>query len=253
MSKKRLVIANWKMYVEKPDDAKKFAARLKRAHRTFSGVDAWIAPGYTLLPTLAASFKGSTIKIGGQGVSQFDFGAHTGDISAQMLKASGASFSIVGHSERRAAGDTNDIVHKQLSQALTNNMTAVLCVGELERDQFGAHYNVIAEQLRSAFAGAQSFLNKIVIAYEPVWAIGKSADKAMAPQELEEMVIFIKKTLADIVGRTGALKIPILYGGSVEPENAPQLIAQGGVNGFLVGHASANVESFIEILKACRK
>jgi len=244
--KKRLVIANWKMYIESPEEAKGFVSTLKRKAASYDGVEAWIAPPFTLLPVL----KG--IKIGGQAISA-NIGAHTGEVSAAMLKDAGASFVIVGHSERRALGDTNTAVHAQLAAAGGAGLAPVLCVGESERTPEGAHFTKIAEQLSSALNGAQSLTSKLIVAYEPVWAIGKTAKDAMQPSEVEETVIFIRKTLADILGRKDALRVPILYGGSVEPENADQLFADGGVNGFLVGHASADINSFLEILKACRK
>jgi triosephosphate isomerase (TIM) len=246
MAKKRIVIANWKMYVESPQAAKAFVSSLKRKAVSYKGVEAWIAPPFTILPLL----KG--IKLGGQTVSSKE-GAHTGEVSAAMLKAAGAHFCIVGHSERRSAGDTNESVHAALVRTAEAGLVPVLCIGESVRSPDGAHWSVIEEQIASALRGAQSLASKLIVAYEPVWAIGKSAEQAMQPADLEETVIFIRKTLADILGRKDALKISILYGGSVEPENAATLAAEGGVNGFLVGHASADLTSFIEILKACRK
>jgi triosephosphate isomerase (TIM) len=249
--KKRLVIANWKMYVDSPEAAKKFSAGLRRALPKLKGVEAWVAPAYTLLPGVAVALKGSTIKVGGQALSA-QSGAHTGEVSGRMLKQVGATFTIVGHSERRAAGTTNADVRAQLVAAAEAGLVPVLCIGELERDaQSGAHFSTIEEQLGSALR--QGPIAKLVVAYEPVWAIGKSADAAMQPAEVEEMVIFIRKTLANLVGRETADKTTILYGGSVEPENADLLIKHGGVGGFLVGHASAELQSFLNILKACQK
>jgi triosephosphate isomerase (TIM) len=255
--KKRLVIANWKMYIESPEAAKKFSAGLRRALPKLKGVEAWVAPAYTLLPTVAAALKGSTIKVGGQALSA-QSGAHTSEVSGRMLKQVGASFTIVGHSERRAAGTSNEDVRAQLVVAAEAGLVPVLCIGELERpsstlgasDRFD-HFSYVEEQLRSALGAGP--IAKLMVAYEPVWAIGKSADAAMQPAEVEEMVIFIRKTLANLVGRETADKTTILYGGSVEPENADLLIKHGGVGGFLVGHASAELQSFLNILKACQK
>lgn len=254
MAKKRLVIANWKMYIESPDAAKKFAAGLRRKVAKMQGVEVWIAPSFTLIPAVVAAVKGSRIKTGAQCVSSFD-GAHTGYVSARMIKTAGASFVIVGHSERRAlvsgttqaAGENNETIRAQLVRAADAGLVPVLCIGERERDAAGGHFSLIEEQLGSALR--QGPIAKLVVAYEPVWAIGKNAAEAMQPADLEEMVIFIRKTLANLVGRDTADKTAILYGGSVEAENADLLLKEGGVGGFLVGHASADLTSFLAIVK----
>jgi triosephosphate isomerase len=260
VNKKRLVVANWKMYISTPEEAKKFATTLRRKARVFAGVDAVIAPSFTLLPLVSLALQGSPIKTSAQSVSVFETGAHTGEVGAQMVKSFGASYSIVGHSERRAQGETDEMVRAQLGHAAAAGLTPILCIGESERDAAGAYLAVVAGQLREALksfpaskAGAKtSAIPKLVIAYEPVWAIGKSAAEAMQPSDVREMSIFIKKTLAEHFERTAALKVPILYGGSVEPSNAGSLIEEGDINGFLVGHASADVDSFVEILKSCK-
>jgi triosephosphate isomerase len=248
--KKRLVIANWKMYVHSPVEAKKFLVALKRKAPKLSGVDTWVAPPSVLIPLLSGA---GSVKIGAQAVSAHAEGAHTGDISAAMAKSAGASFVIVGHSERRAVGESLESVQQQLVRVAEAGLTPVLCIGEKERTPEGSHFSDIEEQISSAVRGAQSLLGKLVVAYEPVWAIGKSASEAMQTSELEETAIFIRKTLSEVLGREQALKVSILYGGSVEPENAASLITEGGVSGFLVGHASAKLESFVAILNACKK
>ena len=143
-------------------------------------------------------------------------------------------------------------IRAQFARALSAGLVGVLCVGEQAREQDGTHFGVIAQQLRGAFEGLQSMAAHTVIAYEPVWAIGGSAGEAMSAADITETVIFIRKTLAEILGRTTALKVPILYGGSVEQSNAGVLFAEGGGGGFLVGHASAEVHSFLGILQAVR-
>ncbi len=196
--------------------------------------------------------------MGAQSVSQFLDEKRTGEVSAAMVKASvkasGATFALIGHSERRAMGETNAIVRAQIMRAIEEGLTIILCIGETERDAAGAYLSVVTEQLSSALDKLPLLRpGKLVIAYEPVWAIGKSAAEAMQPSDLREMSIFIKKTLTGHMERASALKVPILYGGAVEAGNARELLKEGDVQGLLVGHASAQLDSLIEILKAVSK
>lgn len=237
------------MYVEKPETAKKFMTTLKRRTQLLSKTDVVIVPPFTLLPSLSASIgKNKNIRLGAQTISPFSEEKHTGDISAPMLKVLGVSVVIVGHSERRALGETDDMVRAQIKAVHNANMTVVLCVGEIERDAQGSHFGVIEAQLTGALKDKTG--GKLIVAYEPVWAIGKTAGEAMKPAELQEMVIFIRKTLADSMSREPALKVPVLYGGSVEDTNAPGLLKDGGISGFLVGHASVDVDSFLSIIQS---
>lgn len=237
------------MYVEKPDAVKAFVMKLKRRPQLLSKTDVVVAPPYTLLPALAQVLGTTkTIRTGAQTVSAFLEAKHTGEVSARMLKVFGIGFVIVGHSERRAAGEKDDMIREQIKRTHEAGMTAVLCIGEVERDPHGAHFGVIERQLLQALKDKTT--GKLIVAYEPVWAIGKTAGSAEKPAEIQEMVIFIRKTLADILGREQGVKVPILYGGSVEGSNAKELLTDGGVGGFLVGHASADIDSFIEILTA---
>lgn len=251
-SRKRLVIGNWKQYIDSASAAGELARALKRKVRNLSGVDVAVAPPAPFLPTVADILKSSPVRVGAQAISGAEGAAHTGEVSAAMVKSAGATFSIVGHSERRAAGDTNDMVHRQFVAAASAGLVPVLCVGELEHNSEGTHFSFVAEQLHSALGGAQSLAGKLVVAYEPVWAIGKHAADAPSPAAVRETAIFIRKTLADVLSRPAALKVPVLYGGAVEPENAPALIAEGDVAGFLVGHASADIDQFVAILNAVR-
>ena len=252
MAKKRLVIGNWKMYVENLDAAKATARILKRKIGRLPGVEIGIAAPAPFIEPLASLLESSPVRVGAQAVSAMQ-GAHTGGVSAAMARSAGADFAIVGHSERRADGESNEDVKQSLVAAASAGLTPILCVGERERREDGAHISFVEEQLRDALRGAQSLAGKLIVAYEPVWAIGKSDTDAMKPGEVREMAIFIRKTLADILGRKQALSVPILYGGSVEPENAHALITEGDVAGFLVGHASVEPESFIAIAEACKK
>lgn len=261
---KRLVVANWKMYIESPESAKEFAKKLRRSAPRFSGADVVLAPSFPLLPVVAAALKGSKIRAGAQNLSAFTDGMHTGEVSARMLSLSGASAVIIGHSERRAKanpalpdarpewfrGENDDQIALKLRHADAEGLRSILCVGEQERDAGGGHFMQVAKHLRSAL-DAKPAAARLVIAYEPVWAIGKGAADAMKPQDVQEMVIYIRKIIAESMGRTAALRVPVIYGGSVEPDNARALITEGGVSGFLVGHASADIDSFLAIVQAC--
>lgn len=254
MKKTRLVVANWKMYVKSPERAVHFARGLQRRRRQFPGVSVVLAPAFPLIPLLAKVLQRSSIHVGAQSVSAYGDEKRTGEVSASMLKHANVSFVIVGHSERRAMGQTDEEIRAALLNASEEGLVPILCVGEKERDAAGGHFSQIERQLTLALRGrSERSPKRLVVAYEPVWAIGKSAGDAMNPAEVQEMVIFIRKILADILGRSTALKTAILYGGSVEAENADMLIKEGGIAGFLVGHASAELDTFLPILKACAK
>jgi triosephosphate isomerase len=251
--RKRLVVGNWKMYIEKSEEARGLALALRRKLRGLSGVDVFVAPPFTMLPAISSLLESSPIRVGAQTVSAHNDGKHTGEVSALTLKSSGAQFVIVGHSERRAAGDSDAAVRGQLERAIAAGLTPILCVGEERRSHDGEHFSFIEEQLNATLKNVpKNLLKKLIVAYEPVWAIGKSAEEAMKPADLEEMTIFIRKMLAELLDREAGLKVPVLYGGSVEAENAAQLVKEGGVNGFLVGRASAHAESFLAIIEACK-
>lgn len=253
MARKRLVVGNWKMYIESPEEAHTFALTLRRKVRGLPGVEVWLAPPLLFVPDVAKVLDSSPVKVGAQRVAPYDNPQHTGATSAKMLKNVGALFAIVGHSERRAQGETEEKVRAELERVTEAGLAPILCIGETEREKDGEHVAVLERQLTTALDKLDAAaLKKLVIAYEPVWAIGKRAENAIGPADLQEMVIFIKKILADLTDRSRALKVPILYGGSVEPENAAALMQEGGINGFLVGHASANLETFLPIINACR-
>lgn len=250
--KKRLVVANWKGYLERPEEATTLLSALRRRVRVFSGVEVSIAAPYPLIPAVAHALKNSKIRVGAQALSAQEAGAHTGEVSGAMLKALGVSLVIVGHSERRALGENDASVHAQMTHAGKVGLTAVLCVGERERDSSGAQFEFVQEQLATALAGGPVSTTKLIIAYEPVWAIGKPSNEAATPALVQEMSIFIRKVLTERFGREGATRVPILYGGSVDASNARALLTEGAVAGFLVGRASTQLESFMELLKLCK-
>ncbi|MGH7141475.1 MAG: triose-phosphate isomerase [Minisyncoccia bacterium] len=249
---KKIVIGNWKAYLEKGEDMRALALALKRHEGKFKNTDVWLAPPYPFLPMLVSALKASHIRVGAQNVSASGSGAHTGEVTAMMLKGAGASFSIVGHSERRAMGESNESVAAALESALSAGLKVVLCIGERERDEHGEYFEFLEHEMRTALANVlPQHAPKLIVAYEPIWAIGKSAGDAARPEAVRETAIFIRKLLAERFGRGAGLKVPVLYGGSVEKENAAALVAQADVGGFLVGHASADSGEFLAIIEAC--
>lgn len=245
--KRPLIIANWKLYIDSIEVAKSSAKVIARGASKIPA-DLVICPP---APFIAEVFKvgGKNIRVGAQTVSRSAGQKSTGEVSALAVKSAGATYTLVGHSERRRAGQTNEQVKEEIGMALEAKLMVVLCIGEDERDPSGSHFSAIEEQLRASLPKMTSKDAKsLIVAYEPVWAIGKTSADAMTPGDLEETAIYIRKVLAELVGRSQALQTPVLYGGSVEPDNAEYLM-HAGVSGFLVGHASIDPKSFLSIAR----
>ena len=248
--KKRLLVGNWKSYPATLPEAKKIFTRMKAKLSKVSGVDFRLAVPYPYVYALTEGKKKGRILVGTQDVSHATGGAHTGEVAASMGASVGASFAIVGHSERRAQGETNDIVNKKVLAALGSGMDVVLCIGEKERDLEGAYFTFLKQELDSAFQGIlPKDLSKIIIAYEPVFAIGKSAAEAMNGSDVQQMVIFIRKFLTERFNRSRADSTPILYGGSVDETNAKSIYSEGAIDGFLLGRASLDPAVVSTIVK----
>lgn len=247
--KKVIIAANWKLYVTEVEDAKKLTTAIKKRMAKVGGVEMVLMPSAPLMASVAATLRSSAILVGAQTVSPYLEGPHTGYESAAAMKSVGAKWALIGHSERRGS-ENEDVVQAQVQAAMKAGLSVLLCIGELERDPQGAHFSVIERQLSSALAHFSEKGTKLAIAYEPVWAIGKGAADACKPSDLEEMTIFIRRTLTELFDRNIATKIPILYGGSVDGTNARDLLVQGGVSGFLVGRASTTAASLLEIVAA---
>ena len=248
---KRIVVGNWKMYPHSFSDARKLFLETKQVAKSLSQVHTVIAPPFLYLNELAHLYNGHRISFSGQNMFWEKTGPFTGEVSGVMLKNSGAEFCIIGHSERRALGERDEEISKKIHSAVENKLTAIFCIGESERDHNnGTHIKFLTQQIESGLSKiSKQQLSRIIVAYEPIWAIGKSAKNALGPQELHETVLLIKKVIAKMHGKSLALKVPVLYGGSVETENAEALLTEGKVRGFLVGHASLNSKKFSEILR----
>lgn len=243
-----LIVANWKAYVEELAKAKKLFVLSKRLASS-TNISIIIAPPAPLLGALAIKNK-SRVSFAAQDISLTTGGAQTGEATAQAYVASGATYAIIGHSERRAVGDTDAIVAEKLSHALAHGLVPILCVGERERDGEGKYLSVIREEITRAIEPlAPKERARVIIAYEPLWAIGKTAAAAICPNDLAEMVLYIRKVLSELLlGKSSASTI-ILYGGSVEPIDVRDLAASSNVDGFLVGHASVDPRVFATLVK----
>jgi triosephosphate isomerase len=252
MATKHLVIGNWKMNPALAEDAKRIAQKTRSVASNLSRTEVVACPPFAFIPLAAPRTSVKNFSLGSQSVSLDEGGAHTGEVGAVMLKSLGVEYVIAGHSEARAAGDTDGMVAKRIIRILESGLVAVVCVGEKVRDDAGSHFNFLREQIKNTFTGVPIEKAKnIVLAYEPVWAIG--AKEAMAPEQVHEMSIFVKKSFADIFGAEAAMKVKVLYGGSVNSKNAADIMNIGQVDGLLVGRESVNMPGFTELLKAVDK
>jgi triosephosphate isomerase len=167
-----------------------------------------------------------------------------------MYATVGATYAIIGHSERRAQGDINETVALKLAHALASDLTPILCVGEQERDREGRYLAFIREEITTALVALTAKeRTRIIIAYEPLWAIGKTVENAIAPTDLAEMVLYIRKVLAELLPGKNSMRAIVLYGGSVEPGNIRPLAASSGIDGVLIGHASVDGQQFTELVR----
>lgn len=244
-----LIAANWKAYVQSVDKARKLFALSKRL-ATQKGIDIALA---VPAPYLALFAKGnrSKVAIGAQDVSLVTSGAKTGETSAALLADAGVTYVIVGHSERRAMGETDAIVAEKAQRVLANGLIPILCIGETSRDSDAQYLKALRAQISAVYAPLTlKERQQIVIAYEPIWAIGKTAADAITPHDLTEMVLYIRKIVGEyIIGKLAA-KTKILYGGSAEPGNARILASGTHIDGFLVGHASVEPAAFSALVKS---
>lgn len=248
----RLVVGNWKMNPQTVAMAIKLARDVRKRLTHVDGVEVVLAPPAVYLQAVKGVQNGARpFKLGAQNVHPEKLGAHTGEMSIAMFKSLGVGHIILGHSERRVDGETDDMINRKLLAVIGEDLTAILCVGERTRDQAAQYLTFIEKEIRAACAGlSRAKLDRLVIAYEPIWAIG-TGDTA-TPEDVHEMRLFIEKVLADVYGRTYAEKVRILYGGSVTGKNATPIMAEGGVDGFLVGGASLHASEFCTIVASAK-
>ena len=249
MARKKLMAANWKMY-KTPDQTREFFKAFLPMVSGHTRDEIVVCPPFLDLPAALESAKGSNIAIGAQNVHWKEEGAFTGETSVAQLSAIGVKHGIIGHSERRQYfGETDDTVNLRLKTALEAGFTPICCVGEvLEEREAGMTDDVLRRQCTRAFhAISAKKAAKLVIAYEPVWAIGTG--KTATPEIAAEAHAVIRKQATEIFGEEFAAQLRILYGGSVKPENVSALMAQEEIDGALVGGASLDPKSFTAIVK----
>lgn len=243
-----LIVANWKAYVDSAARAKALVANAKRlaARSRHTFVLAPSAPHLGLFP------KGGkrNFQFAAQDVSEKSGGAATGEVPASLLRELGVGYVIIGHSERRALGETDAVIALKAKQAFAAGLVPILCISERVRDADAQYLKELRDELVTVLdALSPKERTKIVIAYEPIWAIGKSARDAITPADLKEMILYIRKVLGQHMPVRVATKIRVIYGGSVEPANIRELSKEGGVDGFLIGHASVDVKTFSALVK----
>lgn len=252
-TRRRFVAGNWKMFTTATEAASLVKA-LKVKVVNIKKVDMAVCPPFTHLAAVADLLKGTALKVGAQNLFWEEKGAFTGEISADMLLSVGCEYVIIGHSERRQYfGETDETVNRRLQRALGAGLLPIVCVGEsLAERQAGDMQKVVSRQIRGAFANvsAEDFA-RVVIAYEPVWAIGTGVNAT--PEQAQEAHAFIRALLAEMYGANAAAACRIQYGGSVKAANAKELMSQPDVDGALVGGASLEAESFAAIIKAAEE
>jgi len=248
--RKPIIAGNWKLNND-IDASVNLVAELKRELADVSTVDIVVCPVFTALSVVLDVLLETNIDVGAQNVYWEDSGAFTGEVSAPMLKYMGVKYVIIGHSERRQFfGETNETVNKRIKAALTHGLIPIVCVGEnLEERESDKTFDVITNHIEGSLAGfSAEDVSKMVIAYEPVWAIGTG--KTATPEQAQEVHKFIRELLAKNFGDETADAVRLQYGGSVKPENSAELMGQPDIDGALVGGASLKADAFAAIIKS---
>lgn len=250
-ARKVFVAGNWKMN-KLVAEAVTLAEDLKPLVANVTNVDIAVCPTYTALYAVSKALAGSNIQLGGQDAYVKESGAYTGEISPRMLLDVGCSWTIIGHSERRhILGESDAFLNEKVRFALASNISVMFCIGELlEERKGGTMKNVLERQVVKGLEGLTAAdLGRVVVAYEPVWAIGTG--ETASPDQAEEAHVFVRGLIEKTFGADAAAALRIQYGGSVKPDNAAELIARENIDGFLVGGAALKADSFAAIVNAC--
>jgi triosephosphate isomerase len=250
--RRKLIAGNWKMN-KNLSETRDLLLKIKNGLNSdiLNKIDVLVCPSFVNLTIANDALNDSSINLGGQNLYQEDEGAYTGEISAKMLKSVGCKYVILGHSERRQYfSESNETVNLKVKKTLENNLIPIVCVGEtLAQREEGIHFNMIEEQITKCLKRfSPNEILKIVIAYEPVWAIGTG--KTASPEQANEMHIFIRNVIGNLFTKEIAGKIIILYGGSMNDKNSKELLHMSDIDGGLIGGASLKSESFINIINS---
>lgn len=251
-SRKFLIAGNWKMNKTAAEGVA-LVRDIASAVGYQTDVDVVVCPPFTALESVCRAIEGTSIRLGAQNMHPQAAGAFTGEVSAEMLRHHFTTYVILGHSERRTLfGDTDGFVNEKVLSALKNLLKPIMCIGEtLEERDAGRTLDVIKAQLEGGLAGVDAEgMSNIVLAYEPVWAIGTGRNAT--PAQAQEVHAFIRGWLGDKFGKPLAQKVRILYGGSMKPGNAADLLAQEDIDGGLIGGASLEAKSFVDLVKAAQ-
>lgn len=250
---KKLVIANWKMNPSTSKEADKLFTTVAKSINRIKKTEIVVCPPVIYLERLKKISK--KMSLGAQDAFLGDVGAYTGEVSAEMLYNLGVKFVILGHSERRAMGESNGEINKKLKASLASGLVPILCIGETERDESHEYFNTVKTQIKECLNGVnKSLISKIVIAYEPVWSISTTPDRRDATaNDSREMSVYIRKVLSDMFSQQMVKDMRIIYGGSVNERDAEEFIREGGVDGVLVGRASLSPDKFVKIINIAEK
>jgi len=250
---KKLIVANWKMNPQTAKEAQEIFNATLRAAKKIHNAKIVVCPPFIWLSLLSGK---PLLSLGAQDIFWEEEGSYTGEISAKMLKNLGVEYVIIGHSERRRLGETDEAINKKIRQALKNHLKVIFCVGEFERDEENNYFQFVKNEILKGLDKIPANLFKnLIITYEPVWAIssvnklGKARFNADTPENAQEMAIYIKRVLVSLFGKV-VRKSPVLYGGSVDAKNAESFLKKEGIDGLLVGRTSWSAKTFGELLKS---
>jgi triosephosphate isomerase len=248
-NKKPFIAGNWKMH-KTISEAVEIVSALKKSSPDLTEAELVVIPPFTALNEVGKTIEGSSVHLGAQNMFWEEKGAFTGELSATMLKDSGCQYAVIGHSERRQYfGETNETVNKKIKAALSHELIPIMCIGEsLDEREKGKTIEKVEDQINDGLEGlGKEEMGRLIIAYEPIWAIGTGL--TATPAQAEEVHLFIREKLAEKHGNETASCAIILYGGSVKPANTYELLKENNINGALVGGASLEADSFIQIAK----